>query len=352
MSPATFGIIGALEAFPRRLAAREVERSGGHLRRGVSRQTSHVVFGRTLLAKRPDAEIAARVAAERAAGRRLLSEAGFLRHLGLLPAPDPHGLTRAELAQSGLAPAIVDLLALFDMFERDAAPFAFRDLVLARSIAGLIAGGAQWGAIARAHHRSGAALRATSLQLGGKAIYARHGDRLSELDGQFLLDFAAADHDADELFAAAEIAEQAGRPVEAARLYRRCLARDPGDAAAAFNRANCLRAAGEPIEAEREYLRALQLDPSFTEAWFNLAGLCKDGGRPDKARQHLEQAIARDPDYADAIYNLASLAFDTGDLAAAGRLWRRYLELDPSSDWARTAARGLQYLAQQSRPTG
>ena len=44
-----FGTFGALAAFPRRLAAREVERQRGQLRRGVTRRTSHLVFGRALL---------------------------------------------------------------------------------------------------------------------------------------------------------------------------------------------------------------------------------------------------------------------------------------------------------------
>ena len=42
----------------------------------------------------------------------------------------------------------------------------------------------------------------------------------------------------------AEAAEAAGRHAEAAALYGRCLALDPGDSVAAFNRANCLRADG------------------------------------------------------------------------------------------------------------
>ncbi|RVA47291.1 O-linked GlcNAc transferase, partial [Mesorhizobium sp. M7A.F.Ca.CA.004.11.1.1] len=48
---AVFGTIGALAAFPLRLAAREVERQHGQLRRGITRRTTHVVFGRTLLAR-------------------------------------------------------------------------------------------------------------------------------------------------------------------------------------------------------------------------------------------------------------------------------------------------------------
>ena len=116
-----------------------------------------MVFGRTLLDKRSDAR-------DRGAGRRpsarpartLLSENGFLRLLGLCQAPERSALTRQSLLdQSGLAPRDFDLLALFDAFEHDAEPFSFRDLILARKYAGLIAGGASWGAIARSVHRSG-----------------------------------------------------------------------------------------------------------------------------------------------------------------------------------------------------
>ncbi|TIP56012.1 MAG: O-linked GlcNAc transferase, partial [Mesorhizobium sp.] len=62
---AVYGVVGALAAFPLRLAAREVERRHAELRRGVTRRTSHVVFGRALLAKAKsgDAEIERRAKA-------------------------------------------------------------------------------------------------------------------------------------------------------------------------------------------------------------------------------------------------------------------------------------------------
>jgi tetratricopeptide (TPR) repeat protein len=352
----TFGLIGGLAAFPRRLAARAAETAGGRLGRGTSRRTTHAIFGRTLLLRTADAEIAARAAAERAAGRRLVSENGFLRWLGLAEPGAAPSLSRAELiAQSRLAETDLDLLALFDAFEHDAEPFSFRDLILARKYSGLVAGGAGWGAIARSVHRAGSAvsLTAKSLQIGqGRAIRARHGDRLGELDGQLLLELGQAAEDADALFAAAEAEEAAGRPAAAALLYGRCLALDPGDAIAAFNRANCLAEAGRAAEAEQDYARALQRDPDFVEAWFNLACLVARQGRADAARRYLAAAVRIDPDYADAVYNLAANAFDAGDLAQARRWWTRYLELDPDSDWARTAARGLKLIAMHSTSTG
>ena len=345
----TFGTAGALAAFPHRLAARAVEQRGGRLTRGVSRRTSHVVFGRNLLSRATDREIEARAAAERNAGRRLLSENGFLRLLGFAGQPESSVLARQSLIdQSGLAPSAFDLLALFDTFEHDSEPFSFRDLILARKYAALIGDGAAWGTIARSVHRSGAVTSLTAKSLHAErsaAIYVRCGQGLSELDGQLLFDLGTSeDAVLEQIYVEAEAAEQAGKFDGAAALYQRCLAIDPKDSVAAFNRANCLRAAGREIEAAHDYARALKLDASFVEAWFNLAGLLARRGRLNSARRHLSKAISLDHAYADAIFNLAKLEFDAGRFAEARRWWARYLELDSGSEWARTAARGMQFV--------
>ncbi len=352
----SLGIIGPLEAVPRRLASRAVEAQGGRLRRGLTRSASAVVFGRRLL-DRADAEaIAADLAAVTAAGCAAWSEAGFLRRLGVLPAnatPEAAALTRRGLIdQSGLAEADFDLLAVFDAFETDTGPFGFRDLILARKYARLIADGAGWLPVARAVRRAAdpAALTAQALALAGDdTIVARHGTGTAELDGQGRLDLApAADADPDALFAAAEAAEADGDLAEAATLYGRALAADPGDSVAAFNRANCLRELGRAAEATHDYARAVKIDPGFVEAWFNLAGLMSDSGHVGAARRHLTRALERDPGYADAAFNLAKLEFDSGRLDQARRWWERYLELDPDSEWGRRAAKGLQLVALQA----
>jgi hypothetical protein len=343
----TFGIVGALEAFPRRLAAREVERLGGQLRRGVGRGTTDVVFGRRLLGDRDGAAIELRLAAERGAGRRIFGEGGFLRLLGLGKPEGPADILRAALLdQSGLSARDLDMLALFDAFEHDREPFSFRDLILARKYRGLIAVGADWEAIVRSVHRVGpvASLTAKALHVeDGVGICLRGGEGVSELDGQLRLDVGPGP-DLEALFEAAEAAEAAGDHDRAVRLYQRCLDADPGDAVAAFNRANCLRALGRVGAAAQDYVRAAKLDPSFVEAWFNLGGMTAEAGHVDSARRHLSRALALDPDYADAVFNLASLEFEAGNLAEARRWWERYLELDSDSEWARTAARGVRFV--------
>jgi tetratricopeptide (TPR) repeat protein len=350
LSGRTVGIVGALARLPRRIAAREVAARGGTLRRGVRRSTSVVVLGRGLLARFGDREIEALVEGLRAPGRTLRSEDGFRRLL----AGDAAGADLAAEAvrtQGGLGERDFAMLALFDGFEHDAGGHSFRDLILARKYAGLLAGGAGWGAIVRSIHRSGPAvsLTAKSLKVGGGQVYACDGEGLSELDGQMLLGLGDPVDDAEEVFAAAEAAEAEGRHAEAAALFGRCLAIDPGDSVAAFNRANCLHADGREDEAEAELARALRLDPKFVEAWFNLGCLVAGRGRAAAARGHLERAVAIDPSYADAVFNLATLAYEAGDAEAAGRWWGRYLELDQGSEWARRAERGLRYLALRAK---
>ncbi len=346
---ASYGIIGALAAFPRRLARREVDRHGGVLRRGLTRRTTHAVFGRTLLDRLPDEAIAARLDAAIAAGAAPLSENGFRRALGLLPRPASAGLSRQSLLdQSGLAPRTLDLLALFDAFEHDSEPFSFRDAILARSYARLVASGAGWGAIARSVHRAGKVTSLTAIALHAgedDAIYRRHGDALTEIDGQHLLPFEPdVDGDADELFEAAEAAEAAGEPARAAALYARYLSAEPADAVAAFNRANALRAAGDAAGAAHAYALALKLDPGFVEAWFNFGSLLHAEGRLAAARAHLLEAVALDPGYGDPVYNLAALDYAAGDLAEARAWWVRYVALDPGSAWGRRAAQGISYV--------
>lgn len=308
------------------------------------------MFGRKLFARASDSEIETRLEKVRDADRQLMSENGFLRMLGLRQCPEASAMTRASLLeQASLAERDFELLSLFDAFEHDCEPYSFRDLILSKKYAGLISGGANWGAIVRSIHRSSGAvgsLTALSLEAeGDDAIYARVGEQLSELDGQMLLPIArSSDLELDALLDEAEQAEAEERFDAASVHYERCLSIDPKDPDVAFNLANCLVAAGRPDEARRAFLTALKLDPDFVEAWFNLANLLRTQGQKHAAREHLQRAIAIDPGYADAVYNLATIEFDLARLPEARSLWARYLELDSSSEWAQTAAKGVRYI--------
>ena len=341
----SYGVIGALQAFPLRLATRRVQALGGRLHRNITRGTTAVVLGRRLLASKSQEDIEHAAGKARANKVPLLSENGFLRLLRSLPPVPIANISRQSiLDQSHLEAHIFDMLMLFDAFEHPAEPFSFRDVILAKKYAGLVASGASWSAIAKAVHQIGpvGSLTALTLQSDGPArIVTRDAHSLAELDGQRLLPLPEVQEDAEDYFGLAETAEAAGLFAEAATLYEHCTAIDPTDAVAAFNFGNCLRALGRLGEAATAYITAIKRDPEFVEAWFNHGGVLRDMGRIAAARQHLDKAVALDPLYADAIYNLAALEYDAHDLSAARQWWLRYLELDSNSDWARRARAGV-----------
>lgn len=351
-SGASIGVVGALRAFPLRSAARRVEEGRGRLHRGLPRGTTMAVFCRSLLSRLDPAAIESRVEQARASVGSVRSENGLMRLMGLLPKPAAGGMARqALLDQSGLGSKTLDLLVLFDAFEHDAEPFSFRDLILARKYAGLEKSGAAWHDIAKSLHGVGpvGSLTALTLQASGDRIVAEDAFSLAELDGQRLLPLDDQADAAEDYFVHAETAEQAGLFAEAAVLYGHCAAVDPSDATAPFNQGNCLRELGDLNTAQLAYATSLKRDPAFVESWFNCAGVLRQLGRPEAARRHLQRAIAIDALYADAIYNLAALDYEMGNFDEAVTGWRRYLELDESSDWARRARAGITLVSQMSR---
>jgi tetratricopeptide (TPR) repeat protein len=356
---AAFVILGALEAFPRRLAAREIKGRGGELRHGISGRTRFAVLGHKLIEGASAASIEARIEEARKAGARLLSENAFLRLLKL--ADEPEGQrelsTRQIVEQSGLDRETFERLRLFDVFESGEEPFGFRDLVAARQYAKLAAEGIGWPDLVRAARSRRSAgpggVANVRLKRAGKAVLMQSGEALSELSGQLVFSLPADENGrADRLFEEAREAEEAEDWARAAALYRRCVEIEPKDADVAFNLSHALLKQGEWQEARRFLNKALRLDPTYAEAWYNLAAIAREHGDPESAKRHLRQAITADPGYPDPLYNLALLEFDAGAYEKASQLWERYRELDPDSSWGQKAKYGLQLIGMMTgRPT-
>jgi tetratricopeptide (TPR) repeat protein len=351
----TVTILGRLAALPNRVAAAEIGRRGGVVRRALSRQTTLVAIGRQAAPQLADGRLQAKLARADQQGAPCLSENELLRALDLLPPAPPvaAAVRLEELAdKAGLEPDLVRLLMLFDVVQPDTdGALGFRDLIAAREVGRLLADGLGLAAIIQGTAAAGGRrpaqddhpLARLKLVCDDSGQLARRIEgRLAELDGQLRLPLAnPGNPSVDEVFEAAEEAEQAGDLAAAEALYRRCVGLDRADPIAPFNLANVLREQGRKGEAKACLQLALAVDPKFADAWYNLALLLDREGRKDLARTYLERASAADPDYADPLYNLAQLHFEAGELAAAGRLWQRYLVLDPDSEWSRLARHGL-----------
>lgn len=349
---AAFAIVGALDAFPRRIASRAIASRGGILQRSLSRKTSVAVIGHRLAALGRADAIARRIEQARRAGAQLVSEAGFLQMLGVTSVADmPRQISARQLSdQSGLDAETIELLTLFDAFEFPEEPFGFRDMVAAKQYARLISEGLDWLGIVRAIRagRAGQGGSFATLRLERSQwndVLVRDGAAVTELSGQHLL--ALPDDElpcADALFDEAQEAEEQEDWARARTLYQKAHSIEPADPVIAFNLSHVLLKLGDRQEARRYLTKVLALDANYAEAWYNLAGIAREQGDLEAARRHLSKAVAADPTYADPLYNLALLEFDSGAYAEAARLWEKYRELDPDSDWGRRAKQGLQLI--------
>ena len=69
-----------------------------------------------------------------------------------------------------------------------------------------------------------------------------------------------------------------------------------------------------------------------------------DGSRLDKAAQEFRHALDLDPGFSPAVFNLALLYERMNSAEQASLQWKRYLQLDPNSEWGREAHTRLQGL--------
>jgi tetratricopeptide (TPR) repeat protein len=126
--------------------------------------------------------------------------------------------------------------------------------------------------------------------------------------------------------------------------YRRVVAVDPGYAAAWNNLGLLHHRLGQYVEAQEAYEAALQAQPTCAEAAYNLGSLFEDLGELPASIRHYLMALALCPDYPDAHFNLAGVLGKSGRNREAGEHWRRYLELDADSPWARIARSHLELV--------
>jgi tetratricopeptide (TPR) repeat protein len=328
-----------------------IKAKGGTPQRSVTKETSALVVGALGWPLLPDGRLSKSLLKARSYGVPVVSERIFLSWTGkVLPDGQAKTYTRAQLAAlCKVVPEMIDEFAMFGLLEPEGGLFGFRDLAAARQIAGLIASGVKLSAITH----SLAAIR-TWLPDAGLAnlrlypetpsnLLVETGQGRANKKGQFVLPIESQAQDADAAFEEALAAGEGEDWESAERLYRLVMKLDPEETAAPFNLANIFCAQNKSVEAEALYREAVARDPEYAEAWYNLGGLLEEQRRIPEALRCLERAIKADPNYADAAFNLALLLQRQDRLSEAAARWKRYLEIDRSTDWAARAKRALKY---------
>jgi tetratricopeptide (TPR) repeat protein len=282
----------------------------------------------------------------------IVSERRFLKWIGKISLEDEtktYSLT--EIAALSKLPAdAVEQLSMFGLVEPRDGRYGFRDLAAARQVAKLLGSGIELSVITRSLRDIRKWL--PDARLSNLRLFPESSDKIlveqargrMDSKGQFVLPVEKPNHlDADDAFAQALSAEEAGDLGTAENLYRRVMKLDPKDPAAGLNLGNLLRNEQRTVEAEAAFRWAVKADPNFAPAWHNLADLLDERGRLTEAADCQRRALAADSKYTDAMFNMALYLQRLGKHAEAATWWTRYLERDRTSAWAERAKRALKY---------
>jgi tetratricopeptide (TPR) repeat protein len=225
----------------------------------------------------------------------IVSERRFLELVGkIAPEEQAKTYTTDELAALSKLPAdVVEQLSMFGLIEVRDGRYGFRDLAAARQAAQLLSSRIGLSVITRSLREIRKWL--PNARLSNLRLYPESRDRIlveqargrTDIKGQFVLSVEKTnDLDANDAFARAQSAEEAGDLSTAESLYRRVMKLDPDDPAAGLNLGNLLRVQSRTVEAEAAYRWAVESDPNFHPAWHNLADLLEER-RLDRAARRL-----------------------------------------------------------------
>jgi tetratricopeptide (TPR) repeat protein len=122
---------------------------------------------------------------------------------------------------------------------------------------------------------------------------------------------------------------QAGKPAEAAEIYRHMLEENAHSAWTAYNLALALEAMRDRKGAEDALRRGIDIDPKLGKIRAELGQLELTDGDMESAQRSLQSALDLEPQLVDARGNLAMIYARKGDLTTAEKLLRQAIEDDP-----------------------
>jgi tetratricopeptide (TPR) repeat protein len=301
---------GRLACMSRAEAFNVVRQCGGTPSPAVTKRTQVLIVGELGWPLLDDGRPSNKLSRATALGIPIVSERRFLEWVGTSPSDnDQKTYTADQLAAlTKMSRSMIQELAQLSLLDERDGRFSFRDLASARQIAKLLNDGVRLSEIIRAVSAirkwlPDVRLAAVRLHAGTLSdVQVEQPSGRTDKYGQFVLAVDGARDDPDELFDRAHSAEQIGDIVEAERLYRLLMKRDPTDASAPFNLGNMLRAAARTVEAEAALRAATRANASFAEAWYNLADLLDDQGRCEAAVECLRKTLVAAPEYIDAMF--------------------------------------------------
>ena len=154
-------------------------------------------------------------------------------------------------------------------------------------------------------HGAGSAARIDALVADAKQLH--QAGRLIEAERLYGQALELDPRHGDALHYRGILLHQKRRDEEAAELLGRAAEEQPDNAVVLGNLGVVLRALARLEEARDAFARAAEAAPDSPEAHFNLAGALHAIGQNDTAEEAYRRAIALDPDHVDALTNLGAL---------------------------------------------
>lgn len=144
-------------------------------------------------------------------------------------------------------------------------------------------------------------------------------------------------------------AKQEGNLLQAERLFRRAVEREPENRDFHFELGNLLLERGELAGARLEYEEAAMISPDFLAAHFNLGLVYRELGLTAEARQELRKVLELDPANVKAQLQIGHLYQMEGFFEEAEDAFREARQMDYSSPEPQRALEDLQVAQIEAR---
>jgi len=129
---------------------------------------------------------------------------------------------------------------------------------------------------------------------------------------------------------------------KAIEAYENALTQNPNYVEAMINLANIYYARRELRRGRQLLERAVQLSPNNHTIYYNLGNLYDEVAELEKSIHSYQKALDLQPHYEPALFNLALVYERLGLVGKAEILWRQYLVVEPTGEWAAIAREHLQ----------
>lgn len=145
---------------------------------------------------------------------------------------------------------------------------------------------------------------------------------------------AAFPEDPFPVMAIASAYSAAGKPAEAAKLFRKAIELNPDDADAHFNLGVCLKAMGDSSGALSSFLRALSVNQHHVHALNAAAQIYMAGGDLNRAEQLLRQAVRIDAGNVPVLCSFGTVLQKMGQHTEAVDVFSKALEINAANSQA------------------